>query len=93
MEDGSLKGGLLSCLHYVYCKGGRKGGQRIYFKRAKFFQIPPHHKEFLTTLPLDQKKKRQPLPPPLPHHPVLTRKVKYRQYDEMVKILIFKIEN
>ena len=63
-------------------RGGEGGGQRIYFKGAKFFQIPPHHKEFLTTPP-----------PPPPHHPVLTRKVKYRQYDEMVEILIFKIEN
>ena len=49
---------------------------------------------FLTTPSLDQKKKLQP-PRPLPPLPlpVLTRKVKYRQYDEMVERWMFKIEN
>ena len=50
---------------------------------------------FLTTPSLDQKKKLQPPPPPFLHSPlpVLTRKVKYRQYDEMVERWMFKIEN
>ena len=30
---------------------------------------------------------------PSPTHQVLTRKVKYRQYDEMVEGLMFEIEN
>ena len=32
--------------------GGRgEGGQTIYLKGAKFFQIPPHHTEFFDNLP------------------------------------------
>ena len=87
MEDGSLTGDLLSCIHYVYRKGGREGGKGYILKGQNFFRSAHIIQNFLTTHPLDQKKKRQ------PHHPVSTRKVKYRQYDEMVEILMFKIEN
>ena len=49
---------------------------------------PPPHTHFLTPPPpLDQNKK---FPPP--SYSVLTRKVKYGQYDEMVWTLMFKIE-
>ena len=74
----------------MYTAGGLGGGQRIRLKRAKFFQIPPHHVEFFDNPPLDQKKKLK-LPPH--HHPLLTRKVKYRQYDEILERFMFQIEN
>ena len=79
----------LGYIHNVYCKAGGGWGKRICFKVAKFFNVPPHT-NFLTTPP----------PPPLltriKNYPlsysVLTRKVKYGQYDEMVWRLMFKIE-
>ena len=49
------------------------------------------HHESKDIPPLDQKKVI--IPPPPPAYPVLLRKVKYGQYDEIVQRLIFKIEN
>ena len=68
---------------FIMYTAGRGGGacRGYFFQRQNFLRSPLHHTEFLTT------------PPPLPRHAVLTRKVKYRQYDEMVERWMFQIEN
>jgi len=38
------------------------GGQRIFFKGAKFVNIPPHHTKFFDNPSLDQMKKGHPPP-------------------------------
>ena len=68
---------------------GDWGGEKIFFKRANFFNIPPRHTEYFDIPPLDQTKKMAPTPP----QPLLTRKVTYGQYDEKVQRLMFKIEH
>ena len=62
----------LGCIHNVYCKGGwGRRGKRIFFKGAKFFHIPPHHREFFVAPFSTRRRKWQPPPP----YSVLTRKV------------------
>ena len=75
-------------LHSLCILQGAGAAEDIFFK-GKIFYNPPaptHHTEFLRT-PLMTKRKNStnPPPPPFPRHSVLTRKVKYRPYDEMVK--------
>ena len=62
----------------MYTAGGKGkgGGGRGYFLKGQNFLISPaYYTEIFDNPALDQKKNRQ------PSHPVLTRKVKYGQYD------------
>ena len=60
----------------MYTAGG--GGRGYVLKEQNFVRFPKHHTEFLDTHPppplLTKSQKMTPNP-----HPVLTRKVKYRQ--------------
>ena len=68
------------------------GGAKDIFFKGKILEDAPTSYRIFDNPPLEQKKKYNHRPPPLPHV-VLTRKVKYRQYDEMVERWMFKIEN
>ena len=63
----------------MYTAGG--GGERICFKRAKFREIPQTSYRIFGHPPLLTKSQKM-TPNP---HPVLTRKVKYRQNGGMVE--------